>query len=128
MELNINEDLLRAFIDRAREFHAKEAVSIPEVPLSPADDWAIQVLADHQDDPVYQELCSIVEDLDPDQRVSLVALMWCGRGDYDVREEWDEAVAQALAAANSRPAEYLLATPLLADYLEEALAELRSDE
>ena len=124
MELNINEESLRAFIEKAHGFHAKEWVSIPEQPLSPSDDWAMQVLADHVDDPVYQELCSIVDDLDPDQRVTLVALMWCGRGDYDAVGEWDEAVAAALEAANSRTAEYLLATPLVADYLEEGLAQV----
>jgi hypothetical protein len=127
-ELDINEDTLRFIIDKAHEFHAKEAVTIPEEPLSPADDWAQQILADHQDDPTYAEFANVIDDLGPDQRVSLVALMWCGRGDFDVESEWNEAMAAALAAANSRTADYLLASPLVADYLEEGLAQIDAAE
>ena len=126
--LDINKETLRFLIEKAHEFHAKESVSIPEMPLSPADDWAVQILADHQDDPVYQQFMSVMDDLGPDQRVALVALMWCGRGDYDAASEWDQAMADALAAANARPAEYLLSTPLLADYLEEGLSQIERAE
>lgn len=56
-----------------REFHAKEAVSIPEVQTSPTDDWATQVLADHLDDPCYAEICAVMEDHEPDQQITLVA-------------------------------------------------------
>ena len=118
--LNIDRDTLQEIMDRSREFHAKEAVSIPEVPMSPSDDWAMQVLADHADDAVYSELGSIIEDLEPDQQASLVALMWVGRGDYEI-EEWQDAVKYATEAQTPRTAEYLIATPMLADYLRMGL-------
>lgn len=126
--LDINEDTLRFIIDKAHEFHAKEAVCIPEEPPSPADDWAIQPLEDHRDDPVYQEFMNVLDDLGPDQRITLVALMWCGRGDYSATSEWDQAMADALAATNARTAEYLLSTPLVADYLEEGLSQVKCTE
>ena len=53
--------------------------------------------------------------------VMLLALVWIGRGDYTA-EEWDDAVSEARAMANRRDADYLIGTPLLADYIEEALA------
>jgi hypothetical protein len=121
--LDVNPDTVRFIIDKAHEFHAKEAVSIPEPPMSPADDWALQVLADHLDDFTYRELESTIDDLEPDQQQQLVALMWVGRGDFGA-EEWQDAVAEAEAAYNGRTASYLIATPLLADFLEEGLAEL----
>jgi hypothetical protein len=121
--INIDRDTLQAIMDRSREFHAQEAVSIPEIPTSPADDWAMQVLASHADDASYSEAASIIRDLEPDQQVSLVALMWVGRGDYDM-SEWDEAFNDAADAHNERTAEYLLATPLLSDYLREGLDAL----
>jgi uncharacterized protein DUF3775 len=127
-ELDINRDTLEFIIDKAHEFHAKEGVSIPEESLSPADDWALQMLADHQDDPTYAEFVSTIEDLGPDQRVALVALMWCGRGDFDAATEWEEAMAEALAGANSRTADYLLASPLLADYLQKGLEQIDTSE
>jgi hypothetical protein len=118
--LSIDLDTIQFIIDRAREFHVKESVSIPEEPTSPTDDWARQVLADHVDDPTYGELAATIDDLEPDQQIELVALMWLGRGDFDI-EEWDDAVAEARRAHNARTADYLIATPLLPDYLAEAL-------
>jgi len=124
--MDLNPETVRFIIDKSREFHVKEQVTIPEAPLSPSDDWARQILADHADDPSYQEVKSTVDDLEPDQQVTLVALMWLGRGDYDV-EEWDGAIENAQDSWNERTAEYLLGTPLVADYLSEGLVALGYD-
>ena len=118
--LDINPATICFLIDKAHEFHAKEDVVIPDTPGSPSEDWALQVLADHADDATFQEFKTTIADLDRDQQVQLVALLWLGRGDYDV-EEWDEAVAEAGRLWNSRTAEYLISHPLLADYFEEGL-------
>jgi hypothetical protein len=118
--LNVNPATVCFLIDKAHEFHAKEDVVIPDTPGSPTEDWALQVLADHFDDPTYQEFKLTVADLDQDQQVELVALLWIGRGDFDVAE-WSEALAEARRVWNPRTADYLLAHPLLADYLEEGL-------
>ncbi len=118
--LDINPATVCFLIDKAREFHAREDVVIPEAPDSPADDWALQVLADHAGDSTFEEFKVTVADLEPDQQAQLVALSWLGRGDYEVAE-WHEAVAEASRVWNTRTAEYLLAHPLLADDLEEAL-------
>ena len=115
--IDLNPENVYFIIEKMREFHAKEAVSIPEVPTSPTDDWALQVLADHLDDSSYGEACAAIDDLEPDQQITLVALMWLGRGDYSI-DEWDEALAY-----NGRTADYLSATPMVADYLEEGLNE-----
>lgn len=118
--LELNPETVCFIIDKSREFHAKEQVTIPEAPSSPADDWARQVLADHLDDFSYRELKTNIDDLEPDQQITLVALMWLGRGDFDL-EEWSDALEAARQAYNGRSAEYLIATPLVADYLEEGL-------
>lgn len=121
MNMNLNPDIVCHLIDLATEFHAKEAVSIPETtPDSPAEDWARQVLADHAHDPTYMNMVSIIDDLDRDQQVTLVALMWLGRGDFSL-DEWDEALETAEAEHNERTADYLIATPLVADYWREGL-------
>lgn len=113
-------------IDKAHEFHAKEQVVIPEPDLSPADDWGRQILAHHSDDPTYQEFCAAVDDLEPDQQFALVALMWIGRGDF-IPDQWDTAIAEARGRWTPRTAEYLLSTPLVADYLTEGLAQFDID-
>ena len=55
----------------------------------------------------------------------MVALMWVGRGDF-AAEEWDSARAEAADRWTPRTAEYLLGTPLVADYLSEGLGVFES--
>ena len=81
------------------------------------------MLADHFDDATYQEFRATVNDLEPDQQHQLVALLWPGRGDY-ATAEWAGAPAAAPRNWTKRPADYLIAHPLLADYLEDALEQL----
>lgn len=121
--LDLNPETVCFIIAKAREFHAKEDVVFPEEPGSPTDDWALQVLADHTDDFTYLELKSTIEDLDPDQQATVVALMWMGRGEFD-DDDFESALQGARDSWTQRTAEYIIATPLVADYLEEGLAAL----
>ena len=108
-------------IVKSRQFDAKEG-SVDGTSASDAiDDGFREVLADTGDDPVYQELRSFIRELDVDEQCELVALMWCGRGDFG-RAEWPQALKIAHQEHNKRTAEYLLGTPLLADYLAEGLS------
>lgn len=127
--LDINPDVVCFLIEKARGFHAQEAVVIPEVPGSPSDDWALQVLANHVDDETYLEFKATFEDLDPDQQQTVVALMWLGRGDYAL-DEWDAALEDAESSWTGATADYLIAHPLLADYLQDGLDQhgYRCDE
>lgn len=118
--IDINPEIVCQIIDRAREFQAQEAVVLPETPFNPSDDWATQTLAAHIDDLTYQEVKAAIEDLEPDQQMVLVALMWLGRGDFEI-DDWNDALQEAEVNWTDRTAEYLLATPLVADYLMEAL-------
>lgn len=121
--LDLSPEIVCALIIRAREFHAKEEVVIPEEPANPSGDWAVQVLADHADDLTFQEITETINGLEPDQQTNLVALMWLGRGDFGV-DEWDAALEQARRSWTPRTTEYLMATPLVADYLEDGLIQL----
>lgn len=119
--LSINPDVVCAVIQKCHEFHAKETVSIPhENGADTDDDWAMQVLADHADDPTYAELKHVINELDPQEQVELVALLWLGRGDFSV-EEWEEAITQAKDRWTRKTAEYVISKPMVADYLQEGL-------
>lgn len=118
--LNVNPDTVCFLISRARIFHSKEDVVMPDVPDSPADDWALQAMADHTGDAVFQEFKATVDDLEPDQQQEVVALMWVGREEF-AGEEWDLALEEARNEWNENTAEYLIAHPQLADYLLEGL-------
>lgn len=121
--LEINPTTVCFIITKAHEFHAKEQVVIPEEPTGPGDSSVLQVLADHASDPAYQELKATIDDLEPDQQVQVVALMWLGRGDYDA-EDWGTVLEEAGDSWTPHTADYLIATPLVADYLEEGLSLL----
>jgi hypothetical protein len=76
------------------------------------------------------ELRAFIDRLNEDEQVSLVALMWIGRGSFEP-EELDEAKATAAAEATTPTADYLIGTPHLSDHLEnglEALGLSASDE
>jgi hypothetical protein len=119
--LGISTDKVCFFIAKAREFAAKDIVTEPDPGSNPTDDNMIAVLEDHRNDPTLQELRSFIQDLSDEEQVDLVALMWLGRGDGGI-ENWSELRLEAGRARNERTAEYLLGTPLVSDYVEEALS------
>ncbi|WP_455379762.1 DUF3775 domain-containing protein [Acidihalobacter prosperus] len=118
--LEINTETVCFIISKANAFQAKEEVVIPEEPLSPTDDWSRQVLADHVDDYTFQETKSVIHDLSIEEQISLVTLMWIGRGDFS-KDEWDIAYQTARDEHTTWTTEYLLSTPYVGDYLLEGL-------
>ncbi|WP_133135277.1 DUF3775 domain-containing protein [Legionella rowbothamii] len=115
--LNLDTDMICNILDKMRQFQAKEEVSFPEV----TDDMdAYYVLADYKNDAVYDEAVNIINNLRPDQQVTLVALMYLGREDFDV-SEWDNAIEFASQELTNHTGQYLLSRPLVADYIENAL-------
>lgn len=71
-------------------------------------------------DSVYDEMVEFINDLNEDEALDLVALMWIGRGTFDA-DEWEEARNLAREEATHSYSDYLLGTPLLADFLESGL-------
>jgi len=127
--LNINPETVRFIINKAHQFHADDGMAEEEEPLNPLDNELTEIPAatGEFNDVASQEFAATVADLEPDQQQELVALMWLGRGDYDI-EEWEESLSQARARWTPHTADYLLTTPLLADYLEEGLVLHGYDE
>ncbi len=109
-------------IVKAREFDVKDAFTNPGDSSSAADDAMSSVLEDRGDDPVAQELRGFIGALNEDEQIELVALTWLGRGDGTIAD-WSELRAEASRAHNKRTATYLLGIPVLADYLEDGLAQ-----
>jgi hypothetical protein len=121
-DLSISPEKVCFIIVKAREFDAKDVVTDPDDASNPTDDAMVAVLEDHRDDPVVQEIAAAIFAMTEDEQVDLVTLAWLGRGDGSL-EDWNELRAEAARAHNKRVASYLLGMPLLADYLDEALAQ-----
>ncbi|MFQ3666136.1 MAG: DUF3775 domain-containing protein [Sphingomonadaceae bacterium] len=92
--LDISTETLAWIILKARAFDAQAGVSDPDESSNSADDRFVSVLEGQSDDPTEAELMELIDSLSDDERASLVALAWIGRGDYDA-EEWDEVRAMA---------------------------------
>jgi uncharacterized protein DUF3775 len=122
--LAISLERLAFIIAKAREFDAEVPVEPDAATGSdPPDDDERQVLLETPDNPSEQELRDAIDGLGPPERQEMLALMWLGRGDYDA-ESWSEALQQAGETMNTNVTDYLVGTPLLADYLEEGAAAL----
>ena len=125
-------------IVKMREFEVEDVI-----PADPADDdetvspdeasdaEALAAEADNPDylariqaDPIYDDVKRIIDDLNEDAQIELVALAWMGRGDYSGVQDWAEAVREARERRNDQTAEYLLGMPMCSEYLEQGLDQL----
>lgn len=123
VELNVSPEKVCFLIIKAREFDAKEEANESDPGSNPSDDKDAAVLEDQPDDPVVEEITSLIESLSEDEQVDLVALAWLGRDD-NTAEDWPSVREEAARAYNGRTAVYLLGIPQLGDFLEEGLATL----
>ncbi|HML10240.1 MAG TPA: DUF3775 domain-containing protein [Stellaceae bacterium] len=111
---------LAYIIEKAREFDEETAPVDSDSGSNPSDDNDVSILEATGDNPTSQELVAALDGLNDEQRIEILALMWLGRGDFD-RSGWRDALAQARDVHNENETAYLTGTPLLADYLENAL-------
>ncbi|WP_368416446.1 DUF3775 domain-containing protein [Falsiroseomonas sp.] len=120
VDLGISLEAVAAIVDHARALQAKEETS-PEQAAEDEDSEAALLQAT-PDDMTEGALRAFIADLNEDERASLVALAWVGRGDYGAGE-WDEARGLAAERAEGRDtADYLLGMDNLGDLLAEGVA------
>lgn len=125
--LDIDRETIDFILTRMRAFQVQEWVSFPEETEDTGHSVA-QILSSHQEDPSYQEVIKTIDDLEPEQQAELVALMWLGRGDYDL-SEWESAVGEASRSfGNENVGHYLLARPQASEFLQEGLNQMREAE
>lgn len=122
-ELQISPEKVCFIIAKAREFDAKDVVTEPDPGSNASDDNMASVLEDHDDDPVVQELTSVINDMNVDEQIDLVALAWMGREDYSIAD-WPDVRKEAARAHNKNTASYLLGMPMLGDFIEEGFTTL----
>jgi len=114
--LSISPEKVFFIIAKARQSDSKATES------DSASDSSDDVLEDNSKDTDRSELSGFIRGLNLDEQIDLVALMWLGRGDGDL-DNWRDLRSEAERAHNNRTASYLIGTPMLANYLEEALSQ-----
>ena len=118
--LSISPEKVFFIVSKARQFDSK--VTESDLVSDPGDDDTSHGLEDLSKDTDRSELSGFIRGLNVDEQIDLVALMWLGRGDGDL-DNWRDLRGEATRAHNKRTASYLIGTPMLADYLEEALSQ-----
>ena len=119
-ELTVAAETVAFLIEKTREFDAKEGATDPDSGSNATDDNMIDVLGDNGQDPVAQEITSLVNGLSEDEQIDLIALMRLGRGDAEI-EEWDRLWRETSDTRERPAARILLGEPLVSDYLAEGL-------
>ena len=81
------------------------------------------ILFGHELERAEGELRGLIDGLDEDEAIDLIALLWIGRESFGP-DELEEARATAAAEATTPTADYLLGTPHFPDHLEAGLEML----
>ena len=114
--LDISPEKVAHVIVRSRELDGK--VAAWDSSGDEAD--SNNILEARRDDPTEAELREFIDEMNIDEKVALVALMWIGRGTFEP-DDIQEALDTARSERVNRTVDYLLGVPLLADYLEDGL-------
>jgi hypothetical protein len=123
-ELAISLEKVCFVVAKARELDVKVAPG--EMDDASDEDAMQRILEDYADDPTLEELRRFLANQNDDELKDLLGLAWMGRGDFGP-EGWADAREAMEDPRAYRTADYLIGTPLLADFLEEGLALLGLD-
>ena len=121
VELNIGLDKVQDIVIKAREFDLEDFPDDPDPGDEPDAVQDRDERLDAGDDPTEAELRELIDGLNDDESIDLIALVWIGRGDFDIGE-----LGQARELARERhqgsSSRYLMGIPTLAEYLSEGVA------
>lgn len=123
VELTISLEKLQDILLKAREFDLEEFPDDADPGADPDSPTDRETLLDNGADPTEAELRELIDDLNEDEIVDLLAIVWIGRGDFDAAG-WTDARALARERHRGRSSTYLMGIPTLPDYLTEGLATL----
>jgi hypothetical protein len=125
-ELNIQVDKLRDIVLRARAFDIEDFPDEPDPGSDPDSVQDAEERLDAGDDPTEMELRELIDDLNDDEVIDVIALVWIGRGDFGI-EELEDARALARERHQGKSSKYLMGIPTLAEYLSEGAADAGYD-
>ena len=107
----------------AKAFDVTEGPTDPDSGSNPLDDGNLDSLTESGDDSTEEQLRQVIDGINDDERNSLLALVYIGRGDMEP-EEWGAAIrlaAERQDAMSTSAADWLLGIPNLGDLLDEGL-------
>lgn len=115
-ELRISSEKVCAFIEAARELAGKVPSTAGDRTTT-GDDSRLVTIEDYPgDDERRREMVEFIAGLNVEEQTDLLALIWLGRGDYDLAE-WADALEEAEARIAARDPDYMIGDAALPEYL-----------
>jgi hypothetical protein len=119
-ELRISTEKVCDFIETAREI-AGIVPSTAGDHTTTGDDSKLETMEGDPDKDVRRiEAIAFIAGLNVEEQTDLLALIWLGRGDYDI-SEWDDAVSEAEGRIAARDPDYMIGDAALPAYLGDGL-------
>jgi hypothetical protein len=118
-ELRISSEKVCDFIEAAREV----AGLVPPTTgdrTTTGDDSPLTTIEDSPGDARWGQMREFIAGLNLDEQTDLLALIFIGRGDYDINE-WAAAVREARDRIADRDADYMIGDAALPEYLGDGL-------
>jgi len=115
-ELRISTEKVCDFIEAAREVAGKVAPAAGDLTTT-GDDSPLETLEDYPDeDSRREQMEEFIAGLNVDEQTDLLALIFIGRGDFDIAE-WAAATREARDRIADRDPDYMIGDAALPEYL-----------
>jgi hypothetical protein len=124
-ELRISTEKVCALIEAAREIAGKVSSTTGDRTTT-GDDSKLETIVDDSGQDIYEgddrrrQMVEFVAGLNVEEQTDLLALIWLGRGDYDIAE-WGDALEEAEARIAARDPDYMIGDAALPQYLGDGL-------
>src|SRR4051812_27942418 len=115
-ELRISVEKICALIEAARELAGMVPSTAGDRTTTGDDSRLVTIETDPDGDERRRETVEFIAGLNVEEQTDLLALIWLGRGDYEI-DDWDEALAEAEARIAARDPDYMIGDSALPDYL-----------
>ena len=124
-ELRISTEKVCAVIEAARELAGKVPSTAGDRTTT-GDDSRLVTIEDYSGDVAFdrdgrrREMIELIAGLNVEEQTDLLALIWLGRGDYEI-DEWDAAIVEAEARIAARDPDYMIGDAALPQFLGDGL-------
>lgn len=119
-ELAISSEKVCALIEAAREIAGVVPTTASDRTTTGDDSGLVTMEGDPDTDIRRREAIEFIAGLNVEEQLNLLALIWLGRGDYDI-SEWDEALSTAEGRIAARDPDFMLGDAALPQYLGDGL-------
>jgi hypothetical protein len=123
-ELRISVEKVCALIEAARELAGKVPSTAGDRTTT-GDDSKLATIDEAEgigedQDARRSQTVEFIAGLNVEEQADVLALIWLGRGDYDIGE-WDEALTEAEARIAARDPDYMIGDSALPEYLGDGI-------